>query len=482
MANHTQRFEKNTTAQADKCRRILVVDDDAASCRTLQLHFKGQGYEVQLAHSVNEGLQVATAYQPDLIILDIRMPGKSGIEGLPEFKENFPDLHVIMITAFHDMDSTIQAMQRGADDYIHKPIDIDELDSVVERLLNTPSSSDIIHQPEESEQDHNTMVGRSYAMKEVFKTIGMVANTPVTVLISGESGTGKELVARAIHRTGNNQGAFVAINCAALVETLLESDMFGHEKGAFTGAVNRQQGKFELANNGTIFLDEVSELSAVMQAKLLRVLQEKEYTPIGAKESQRTNARIITATNVNLAEQVQEGNFREDLYYRLQVVNIHLPPLRERKEEITDLVQALLARINREMNRNVTQVSNDVITCMQNYNWPGNVRELENILAKAVALCSGNTITVELVNLTCEIPHPATDTHERPLAEQSLDEIQKTHILQVLKSTHWHKGHACEILGISRPRLRRMVKQFNIKEPDNISINDTDPTTNNTKD
>lgn len=469
-------------AQANKCHRILIVDDDEASCRTLQLHFQGQDYEVQLAHSVDEGLQVAMAYQPDLVILDIRMPGKSGIEGLPEFKTRFPTLNVIMITAFHDMDSTIQAMQRGADDYIHKPIDIDELDSVVKRLFCIPRNNDMIYPPEEREQGHNTMVGRSYAMKEVFKIIGLVANNPVTVLISGESGTGKELVARAIHRSANNQGAFVAVNCAALVETLLESDMFGHEKGSFTGAVSRQQGKFELANNGTIFLDEISELSVVMQAKLLRVLQEKEYTPIGANKSLRTNARVITATNVNLAELVQEGSFREDLYYRLQVVNIHLPPLRERKEEITDLVQALLARINHEMHRNVTPVSKDVIECMQNYDWPGNVRELENVLAKAVALCPGNTITLDLIAPTCSISKPATEIQEHPLAGQSLENVQKIHILHVLESTHWHKGHACEILGISRPRLRRMLKQFGIKKPDNCSTDDANSAINDSGD
>ncbi len=459
----------------DKVQRILIVDDDEASCRTIQLHLRSQGYEVALANSVDEGLQVAAIHIPDLIILDIRMPGKSGIDGLPEFKAAIHDVHIIMITAFHDMDSTIQAMQRGAEDYIHKPIDIDELEKAVKRLLNTPGKNDII-QPGRDHNGYNTMVGSSYAMKEVFKTIGLVASNPVTVLVSGESGTGKELVAKAIHRTGNPDGPFVAVNCAALVETLLESDMFGHEKGSFTGAVKRQQGKFELANNGTIFLDEVSELSQVMQAKLLRVLQEKEYTPIGAKESQHTSARVIVAANVNLAKLVQEGSFREDLYYRLQVVNIHLPPLRERKEEITELVQALLTRINHEMHSNVTQVSKDVIECMQNYDWPGNVRELENVLVKAVALCPGNTITADLVASSCIKLQVETDPPKYPLAEQSLEGVQKKHILHVLDSTHWHKGHACEILGISRPRLRRMIKQFNIEELDDFSTDNSDLT------
>jgi len=460
--------------QIDKGRRILIVDDDEASCRTLQLHLHRQGFQVVFTHSVFEGLQAAKKHNPDLVILDIRMPGMSGLDGLPEFKAAFPDTHVIMITAFHDMESTIQAMQRGANDYIHKPIDIDELDSVVKKLLRPHSESDIIQSNVDDNHAYNTMVGRSYAMKEVFKTIGLVAKKPVTVLITGESGTGKELVARAIHRSGNPDGPFVAVNCAALVETLLESDMFGHEKGAFTGAVARQLGKFSLANNGTIFLDEISELSPVMQAKLLRVLQEKEYTPIGAKESQCTNARVITATNLDLAELVQQGDFREDLYYRLQVVNIHLPPLRERKEEIVDLVQALLNRINHEMNRNITQVSKDVFECMQQHDWPGNVRELENVLAKAVALCSGNTITLDLVESIYNTPKSATDMNERPLDEWNLAEIEKAHVLRVLKSTKWHKGRTCKILGISRPRLRRMIKQFDLIPPDYAIPDDSD--------
>ncbi|HEC18425.1 MAG TPA: sigma-54-dependent Fis family transcriptional regulator, partial [Gammaproteobacteria bacterium] len=248
---------------------ILIVDDDIASCRTLQLHLRSEGYDVNMAHSVDEGMSAAQARRPDLLILDIRMPGKSGLEGLPEFKQTFPTLHIIMITAFHDMDSTIQAMQNGAEDYIHKPIDIDELDNTIAQILAPDAQPTMETEYDKPIADGNTMVGRSRAMKEVFKTIGLVASSPVTVLITGESGTGKELVARAIHRAGQRgDGAFVAINCAALVENLLESDMFGHEKGSFTGAVGRQPGKFELANHGSIFLDEIGELSLTMQAKL----------------------------------------------------------------------------------------------------------------------------------------------------------------------------------------------------------------------
>ncbi len=316
------------------------------------------------------------------------------------------------------------------------------------------------------------MVGRSRGMKEVFKTIGMVAKSPATVLITGESGTGKELVARAIHRSGENPtGPFVAVNCAALVETLLESDMFGHEKGAFTGAVGRQEGKFSLAKDGTIFLDEVGEMSPAMQAKLLRVLQYKEFTPLGAKQSQTTNARVITATNVNLTKAVANGTFREDLYYRLQVVNIHLPPLRERKEDLMDLIQVLLGRINKELHRNVTHISKDVLVCLENYDWPGNVRELENILMKSIALSHGDALSRDLLTSPLNTLSKGNDLEpDRKLIDQSLEEIEGAHISRVLDATDWHKGRACEILGVSRPRLRRMIRHYNLMPPAHLEL------------
>jgi transcriptional regulator with GAF, ATPase, and Fis domain len=319
------------------------------------------------------------------------------------------------------------------------------------------------------------MVGRSRAMKEIFKTIGMVAKSPATVLISGESGTGKELVARAIHRNSlNPDGPFVVVNCAALVETLLESDMFGHEKGAFTGAVGRQAGKFALARGGTIFLDEISEMSPTMQAKLLRVLQYKEFTPLGAEKSQTTDARIIAATNVDLAKRVANGLFREDLYYRLQVVTIHLPPLRQRKEDLIDLVQTLLGRINSEMHRNVSHIGKDVLECFNNYEWPGNVRELENVLMKAVALSSGDTLTRDMLpdEMICgETPSPQAqpDSETDTLSGKSLAEVEKAHAIRVLNEVNWHKGRACEILGISRPRLRRIIREHQIQAPPEIT-------------
>ncbi|MCP3670688.1 MAG: sigma-54-dependent Fis family transcriptional regulator [Gammaproteobacteria bacterium] len=454
--------------------KILIIDDDVASCRTLQVHLNSQGYEVSIAHSVGDGLQAAQN-APDLIILDIRMPGRSGLEGLPEFKQLLPDCRIIMITAFHDMESTIEAMQNGADDYIHKPIDIEELDNAISKLLINHRQNGDLLSASSSNPGTLTMVGRSRGMKEVFKTIGMVAKSPATVLITGESGTGKELVARAIHNSSKTpDGPFVAINCAALVETLLESDMFGHEKGSFTGAVSKQDGKFTLAHDGTIFLDEVGEMSPSMQAKLLRVLQYKEFTPLGAKCAHKTNARIVTATNVNLAERVQSGMFREDLYYRLQVVNINLPPLRERKEDLIDLIQVLIGRINKELHRNVSHISRTALDALEKYDWPGNVRELENVLMKSIALSRGDTLSDDLLPTQLRQHKIAEKDNTKPLERCSLEEIEATHIARVLEATNWHKGKACETLGISRPRLRRMIKHYHLTIPEQFHHGEDD--------
>ena len=447
--------------------KILVIDDDTASCRTLQLHFRSQGHQVELAHDVEEGRVAVDSDEPDVVVLDIRMPGRSGLEALPDLKRDFPQLPIIMVTAFHDMDSTIQAMQRGADDYIHKPIDIDELDAAVNRALRrVMTGGDDILLRQEDRDGPRRMVGNSRAMKEVFKTIGLVAPKPVTVLIAGESGTGKELVARAIHQAGQHPaGPFIAVNCAALVETLLESDLFGHEKGAFTGAVSRQLGKFALANDGTIFLDEISELYPSMQAKLLRVLQEREYLSVGGKDVQSTNARVIAATNTDLAQLVADDKFRQDLYYRLQVVTISMPPLRERPEDLPELVRTLLARINRDMHRKVVRLAMDVMQVFKSYAWPGNVRELENVLLKAVAMCPDDTITIDLMPPALRGEIVQQTSSDQTFLLRSLQDVERHQIKLVLEATSWHRGRACEILGISRPRLRRLIKQYALQPP-----------------
>ncbi|MGF1695568.1 sigma-54 dependent transcriptional regulator [Vibrio lamellibrachiae] len=438
--------------------KILIVDDDSGISRTLQLHYQSQSHTVEIAHCVDDGVKLALSLQPNVIILDIRMEGKSGIDGLPEFKAACSEARVIMITAFHDMDSTIQAMQKGADEYIHKPIDIDELDQAVIKALEYQASNDLdaVIIPEAF---GHSMVGSSHAMKEVYKTIGRVALTNASIMITGESGTGKEMVARAIHNAGRlTTSPFVALNCAALVENLLESEMFGHKKGAFTGAVSDQPGKFELANKGTLFLDEVGELTPQIQAKLLRVLQEKEFTPIGAKQTVKTSARIISATNVDFEQAIKDKEFREDLFYRLQVVRIHIPPLRDRREDLEDLIPALLARANKELGTKVAKVALDAMELLCQYHWPGNVRELENTLTKAIALCPGNRLSADLF---AELK-PTVELNQNKLFEEpnlSLQNNEYHHVLRVLNSVSGHKGKACDILKISRPRLQRILEK-----------------------
>ena len=450
---------------------ILIIDDDVASCRTLELHFRRYGHKVAFVHAFEAGFAAAEQQPPDLVVLDIRMPGCSGIEGLPRLKQRFPDTPVIMITAFHDMDTTIEAMKRGADDYIDKPIDLEELDAAVAKALartqHSRSETRIIDD-RAPDSTRAAMVGRSAAMKTVFKTIGLIAASPATVLITGESGTGKELVAQVLHSAGPNAaGPFVAVNCAALVETLLESEIFGHERGAFTGAVNRKQGRFAQARDGTIFLDEIGEISMSVQAKLLRVLQEKEFVPVGGSAVERSNARVVAATNADLAQLVDAGRFREDLYYRLQVMTIQIPPLRERKRDLDDLVPVLLRRANRELRRSVSGLADDVVEHLRGYDWPGNVRELENVLMKAVALCPGDTLTADLLPATIRkrpgTPRPGD--RAASAAGMSLDEVQGLHVARVLAATGWHRGRACEILGVSRPRLRRLIQQYRLCPP-----------------
>ncbi len=458
--------------------RILIIDDDHASCRTLELHFRSQGHDIHLAHNMEQGFVKIEGTKPELIILDIRMPGMDGLEGLPHINEMAPDTPVIMITAFHDMESTIQAMKRGACDYIQKPIDINELNAAVSMALTRLKLSDselAAGEVRGTVSASSSMVGSSRSMKEIYKIIGVIAPKPLTVLIEGESGTGKELVTRAIHdASANASGPFVAVNCAALVETLIESDLFGHEKGAFTGAVRRQPGKLAMANNGTIFLDEVGELSPKIQAKLLRILQEREYVPVGGTQVCYTNARVVAATNVDLLEQVRLGKFREDLYYRLQVVTIRLPPLRERIEDIPELVQALLVRVNQELRCKVGGVSNGVIDAFYAHQWPGNVRELENVLMKAVALCSGEIITEELIPEYMRRREPVSKSLGKPVAQLSLKEADVQHVARILESTNWHRGRACEILGISRPRLRRIMVEAGLDVPPHVTAEDDD--------
>ncbi len=443
---------------------ILIIDDDASIRHTLRAFLLAEHHQAQAFSSVEEALGLRNSECPDLILLDIRLEGMSGLDGLLALKSQYPDCRILMMTAHHDMESTIQAMQRGADDYLHKPLDLDGLETAIDhslKLLVSDSMDDGLKVPP---QYTSGMVGSSPEMREIYKTIGLISSTLATVLITGESGTGKELIARAIHDASErSSGSFVAVNCAALAENLIESEMFGHVRGAFTGAVENQPGKFTLAQGGTLFLDEIGELPLNLQAKLLRVLQEKEYSPIGSKKVLKAECRIIAATNIDLPSAIKTKQFREDLFYRLQVITIRVPSLRERPDDISKLVKCLAAKANYYLEAKVRHITAEALQKLQSYAWPGNVRELEHQIFKSIALSQGPTLDIhslsdEIKQTPGALPRETEDLQPDQL---SLAEVEMAHVYQVLRITQGHRGKACDILGISRPRLRRIIERFN---------------------
>jgi two-component system response regulator AtoC len=436
---------------------LLVIDDDRTIRETLELAFTRQKHEVVTAASISEGWDIWQSVDADVVLLDLVLPDGDGLDLLSRAKDaSFPGM-VIMITGHQDLDRAITAMKTGAFDYIHKPLNIDELELAVERALGQYEDRKKLALIADlaSERSDEKIVGRSQAILEIHKKVGLASRGQANVLIKGESGTGKELVARAIHRHSAPDEPFIPVNCSALVSTLLESELFGHEKGAFTGATESRPGRFELSSEGTLFLDEIGDLDLALQVKLLRILQERTFERVGGRQQKHFKARIIAATHQNLEEMVQEGLFREDLYYRLKVIEISIPPLRERKEDIEPLVEDLLIRINRKLRRTVARVSEETMTALKNYNWPGNVRELENRLTAGVMLSPGNMLQIELPE-----QKPAIETVDD--GELSLQEVEKTHIKKVLQACEGHLGKACEVLGIARPTLRRKMKEYNL--------------------
>ena len=442
--------------------KILIVDDEQPIRETLEMVMLGKGYDVV---TVGDGLSAIRAFErerPDVVILDIRLPEMDGIRVLQQLKKKQKEAPVIMMTAYHDMETTIQAMKKGAYEYIRKPIDADELEIVINKVAH---NLELTHRLEEliTEISRNykpdNIVGRSLAIQQIFKTIAMVSDNRTTVLIQGESGTGKELIAKAIHYNGPfRKEPFVPVNCSALVETLLESELFGHEKGAFTGAVARRKGKIEQARNGTILLDEIGETSLSLQVKLLRFLQEKEFEPVGSEERLTSNARIIAATNKDLARMVEEKKFRDDLYFRLKVMEIHVPPLRRRKEDIPLLVDHLLNKINMDLHKKVTRIPKDVMDALIHYRWPGNVRELENVLTRAVVLSKGPVLLPDCLPDLFD----CRPEREEPEPLKSLSQLERDQIARALTQTRWKLGQACEILGITRPTLRKKIQKYNL--------------------
>lgn len=447
-------------------KRLLIIEDDNALQQMLALHFEDEGFDIDTADNCTDGAALAQASGFDLVLLDQQLPDGNGIDLLPRLRDALPEAAVIMMTGQHDLELAIEAIKRGAADFVHKPIKTATLQATVDRALAAKKSTGRESEPM-SARTFGDLIGRSEGMLEVSKQIALSASNQATVLITGESGTGKEVVARLIHQHSQRSGPFIAINCAAIVDTLLESELFGHEKGAFTGADRVKQGKFELANDGTLFLDEIAELAPPLQAKLLRALQERTIERVGGTTSIQVNARIIAATHRDLFAQAREGVFREDLAYRLNVINIGIPPLRERCEDIPLLAEALLVKIAGQHDQATPKLSADALAMLQQHHWPGNVRELENVLTQALVFARDGEITPIHIRLQTATQAPAgqatSETPASPLL--TLDEIEAAHIQRVLDHTEGHKGRSCEILGISRPALDRKIQKYALRMP-----------------
>jgi len=466
---------------------ILVVDDDRAIRRTLEKILSDAGYHVEGAADGPAALERLLAGGVDVCLLDLGLPGMSGMDILRKLREEESRLEsfpaVIVISARDDMKTTVQAVQLGAYDYLVKPPEANRIRITVQRALEQRQTSlALAHLVAEEREDHGVgnIIGKSDPIRDVYKKIGAVSTSRATVLITGESGTGKELVARAIHFSSDTaQHPFVAVNCTAFPHHLLESELFGHTRGAFTGAVADKVGRFQLAAQGTLFLDEIGELPIDLQAKLLRVLQERVFERVGDTRPVKLLARVIAATNRDLARMVKEGTFREDLYYRLRIVELHLPPLRERSEDIPLLVDHLFRRITRETHRRVRYVSSEAMDLLTRYNWPGNVRELENALTRGVVLTQGEVLTVDTLPISLDDDVEAAEpknseagVSSQPSAQQqaegdlpTLREVERRHIVRVLLHTRWNKRRACAILQITRPTLDRKIKEFALEKP-----------------
>jgi DNA-binding NtrC family response regulator len=459
---------------ASPARRILIVDDDRSIRRTLEKFLGAEGYDVTTAQDAPSAIAAITP-DIDLMLLDLGLPGGSGFDVLSALGDREDAPTVVVVTARDDMQSTVKAIQLGAYEYLVKPVDIDRLGSVVKSALASREARGELVELASRGSEVGDILGKSAVIRDVWKQIGAVSTTRAPVLIRGESGTGKELVAKAIHNAGeltmrsiatrgDRERPFVAVNCTALAPGVLESELFGHVKGAFTGAVADRPGRFELAGKGTIFLDEIAEIPLDIQAKLLRVLQERTFERVGDAKPMPLDARVIAATHRDLAQMVKQGTFREDLYYRLRVVEITLPPLRERASDIPVLVEGLLAKINRDLDKDVRYVTPAALAKLTSYPWPGNVRELENTLTRAAVLAKSDVLDETLLPLG-DTTTPQVDADGEGTLP-TLREIERRHIARVLVHTEWNKRRACAILDISRPTLDRKIDEYGLRKED----------------
>ncbi|MDV2496212.1 MAG: sigma-54 dependent transcriptional regulator [bacterium] len=474
------------TGPAD--RRVLVVDDEESIRWVLKRGLEHEGYAVATAADGDEALKLFKAKPFPVVFLDIRMPGPSGFEVMDAMKASSPDVFVVIITAQATMENAIAAMKHGAYDYMTKPFNIEEVNCLMDRIGRVRDLKGRVSEMAEKLREHydGAMVGRSAVMQEVYKMIGRVAGKDVTVIIEGESGTGKELVARSIHyHSPRGSGPFIVINCAAVPRDLMESELFGHEKGAFTGAVATRRGKFEMADSGTVFLDEIGELDAALQSKLLRVLQFQEVERVGGSQLIGVDVRVIAATNVRLDDSVRDGRFREDLFYRLNVVSIRLPPLRERREDIPLLIDHFADQYARDLDVGRKVLSQEAREVLEAYQWPGNVRELENVLKWALVLSPGDTILAEhlppAILETLGRPAPVTAAFETLLGERIQEVVHKVGSVEksnlhelviklverplikcIMRQTGGNQVRAAKLLGINRNTLRRKLQELGL--------------------
>ncbi|KAF0194674.1 MAG: hypothetical protein FD166_3395 [Bacteroidetes bacterium] len=444
--------------------KILAIDDDSIIRTLLTNILTKAGYEVVTASDGESGLELAATTNPDLVVTDFQMPGLTGLDVVTELQKTQPGLPVILLTAHGDVALTIKSIQLGAYDFIEKPIQMQELLDVIRNGLEVSRQSRSLTEaisPEIRKAiEDNLLVGKTPVMREIFKNIGRISLNKVNVLITGETGTGKELIARLIHFSGiTREHPLVVVNCSNLNEGLLEHELFGYTLGAFPGAMNDKKGKFEQAGEGTLFLDEISELTDNIQTKLLRVLQELEFEKPGADEPLPMKARIIAATNKDLESLVRSGKFREELYYRLKVFTIALPPLRNRKEDMGELVKHLMGKLNRKLNKRVLKIGDGVLDMLRDHEWPGNVRELENTLMQAFIMTRSDVLEKEHIVLMSSPEGAGGEMFEL----KSIADIEKVHIKKVLDKVKWNKQEASRILEITRPTLNAKIEKYGLR-------------------
>jgi DNA-binding NtrC family response regulator len=458
--------------------RILVVDDEMIVCESCKRILEEEGYEVETALSGKEAFDKMKTNPFEIVITDLKMPGIDGMEVLKTFRKEYPDSIIIMITGFSTVETAVEAMKLGAFDYIPKPFTPDEVSIVVKRAIEKKSlvtENVYLRQELQEKYGFHNIVGKSKKMQEIYRIIAKVATTDSTVLIYGQSGTGKELIARAIHfNSPRGEKQFVPVDCAVLSENLLESELFGHVRGSFTGAVTTKPGLFEVADGGTVFLDEVGNISLSIQAKLLRVLQEREFTPVGGTKAKKVDIRLIAATNKDLEKMIKEETFREDLYYRLNIVPIYLPLLRERQEDIPILAVHFLKKYAEEMGKPIKGFTPETMEKLIRYPWPGNVRELENVIERTVVMIDDEMVRVEHLILPGQqekeilenqIPMTSDELKEikKQVREKAVEEIEKAFVLNALERHQWNVTRAAEEVGMLRPNFQALMRKFNLR-------------------